>query len=163
MTNETSTNRAADYAQNDPRTGLEQVADLAAGKYPISPMTKLMPFKTLPPQKGALTFEATPDETHLNGFGVVHGGWAMTMLDNAMGLAAHSMVAPGEYCPSMETTVTFLDKICADGRTLTISANVTAQDGRKFTVEGAIAAPDGKKLATGKSTCILVSPKTAAS
>ena len=105
-------------AQQDTRTGLEQVEALAAGEYPVSPMTKLMPFTTLPPKKGALKFQATPDKTHLNGFGVVHGGWAMTMLDNAMGLAAHSMVGPGEFCPSIETSVTFLDKICANGQTL---------------------------------------------
>lgn len=146
-------------AQQDNRTGLEQIAALAAGEYPVSPMTKLMPFATLPPKKGALKFQATPDKTHLNGFGVVHGGWAMTMLDNAMGLAAHSMVGPGEFCPSMETSVAFLDKICADGRTLTISANVTGQDGRKFMVEGVIETPDGKQLATGTSTCIRISAK----
>jgi len=146
-------------AQQDTRTGLEQVEALAAGEYPVSPMTKLMPFTTLPPKKGALKFQATPDKTHLNGFGVVHGGWAMTMLDNAMGLAAHSMVGSGEFCPSMETSVTFLDKICANGQTLTISANVIGQDGRKFMVEGVIETPDGTRLATGTSTCILISPK----
>lgn len=144
-------------AQQDTRTGLEQVEALAAGEYPESPMTQLMPFATLPPKKGALKFLATPDKTHLNGFGVVHGGWAMTMLDNAMGLAAHSMVGPGEFCPSMETSVAFLDKICADGQTLTISANVIGEDGRKFMVEGVIETPDGRKLATGTSTCIRIS------
>ncbi len=144
-------------AEQDIRTGLEQIEALHAGEYPVSPMTRLMPFSTLPPRKGALKFEATPDETHLNGFGVVHGGWAMTMLDNAMGLAAHSMVGAGEFCPSMETSVQFLDKICADGRTLTISATVTGQEGRKFSVSGVIETQDGKKLATGTSTCILIS------
>lgn len=145
-------------AEQDIRTGLEQIEALHAGEYPVSPMTRLMPFSTLPPRKGALKFEATPDETHLNGFGVVHGGWAMTMLDNAMGLAAHSMVGPGEFCPSIETSVQFHDKICADGQTLLIHANVTGRDGRKFSLEGAIETKDGAVLATGTSTCILMSP-----
>ncbi len=151
------TSGTGNAAQQDDRTGLEQLEALHAGEYPASPMTKLMPFSTLPPRKGALKFQATPDKTHLNGFGVVHGGWAMTMLDNAMGLAAHSMVGAGEFCPSMETSVQFLDKICADGRTLTISATVTGQEGRKFLVSGVIETQDGKKLATGTSTCILIS------
>ncbi len=144
-------------AERDDRSGFEQVQALAAGEYPTSPMTKLLPFTTLPPEeKGRLRFEATPDCTHLNGFGVVHGGWAMTMLDNAMGLAAHSMVGPGEFCPSIETSVQFLGKIEADGQTLTITAEVTEQDGRKLQVEGAIENAEGAKLATGTSTCLLM-------
>jgi acyl-coenzyme A thioesterase PaaI-like protein len=76
-----------------------------------------------------------------------------------MGLAAHSMVEAGEFCPSIETSVKFLDKICADDQTLTITADVIEQEGRKFLIEGAIQTQDGKKLATGKSTCILITPK----
>ena len=110
-------------------SGLEQVEALARGDYPTSPMTQFMPFATLPPRKGHLQFEATPSDAHLNGFHVVHGGWAMTMLDNAMGLAAHSTVGPYEICPSIETSVSFKDKIEADGRALTIIADVIRQDG----------------------------------
>ncbi len=147
-------------AERDNRSGFEQVKALAAGEYPTSPMTKLIPFKTLPPdEKGHLRFEATPDKTHLNGFGVVHGGWAMTMLDNAMGLAAHSMVEAGEFCPSTETTVKFLGKIEATGEALTVTADVLRQEGRLFFLEGSIRASDGKELATGKSICKLVSKK----
>lgn len=143
-------------AERDSRTGLEQVDALARGEYETSPMTRLVPFKTLPPRKGLLTFEATPDKTHLNGFGVVHGGWVMTMLDNAMGLAAHSMVDEGEFCPSIETSVRFLKKIEADGQVLTVIAKVIGREGRKFMVEGVIEAANGAKLATGTSTCFLM-------
>ena len=156
------TENIGNAAEQDNRTGLQQIEALHAGEYPVSPMTRLMPFSTLPPRKGALRFEAIPDKTHLNGFGVVHGGWAMTMLDNAMGLAAHSMVGPGEFCPSMETSVQFLDKISADGQTLKISANVTGQDGRMFSIEGAIETDAGKVLATGTSTCMLIKPTSEA-
>ena len=102
-----SENTSGDAPKNDPRSGLEQVAALARREYPTSPMTKLILFETSPPEKGKLQFRATPDDTHLNGMGIVHGGWAMTMLDNAIGLAAHSMVDAGEFCPSGETTVQF--------------------------------------------------------
>ena len=150
------TNVTGNAATLDDRSGYEQVQALARGEYPASPMTKLMPFETLPPTKGHLKFQATPDTTHLNGFGVVHGGWAMTMLDNAMGLAAHSMVGPHEFCPSLETSVRFLAKIVAGGPALTITADVASQDGRKIIVDGAISAPDGKVLATGTSTCLIM-------
>lgn len=146
-------------AERDARTGLEQVEALYAGEYPVSPMTELMPFTTLPPKKGALTFQATPDKSHLNGFGVVHGGWAMTMLDNAMGLAAHSMVGAGEFCPSIETSVKFLSKIIVSGDVLKITAWVTGEQGRDLLVEGKIETPGGKVLATGKSTCRVIRPE----
>ena len=147
-------------AEIDARSGFEQVRALARGEYPTSPMTKLIPFDTeMPEKKGHLRFRAAPDKTHLNGFGVVHGGWAMTMLDNAMGLAAHSMVEAGEFCPSTETTVKFLGKIEATGEALTVTADVLRQEGRLFFLEGSIRASDGKELATGKSICKLVSKK----
>ena len=114
-------------AERDDRSGLEQVQALARGEYPTSPMTKLIPFETeLPEKRGHLRFRATPDKTHLNGFGVVHGGWAMTMLDNAMGLAAHSMVEAGEFCPSIETTVKFIGRIDATGEALIADRRVDA-------------------------------------
>ena len=146
-------------AERDRRTGFEQVQALARGEYPTSPMTRLIPFDTeMPREKGRLTFNATPDETHLNGFGVVHGGWAMTMLDNAMGLAAHSMAGAGEYCPSTETTVNFHDRICANGEALTITADVVGREGRVFLLKGAIITKAGKKLASGASKCLLIRP-----
>ena len=147
-------------AERDDRSGLEQVQALARGEYPTSPMTKLIPFETeLPEKRGHLRFRATPDKTHLNGFGVVHGGWAMTMLDNAMGLAAHSMVEAGEFCPSIETTVKFLGRIDATGEALIVTADVVGQEGRVFHLKGSIRTQDGEELASGTSECLLIKPK----
>lgn len=148
----------AEYAKNDTRSGLEQVAELAAGKYPVSPMTQLMPFKTNPPEKGRVSFVATPDDRFLNGMKIVHGGWVMTMLDNAMGLAAHTMVEAGEYCPSQETSVKFLRPVFADGTELIITAVVKDAGEREIAVEGKIETADGKELATGKSICVIQRP-----
>lgn len=149
----------AEYAKNDTRSGLEQVADLAAGKYPVSPMTQLMPFETNPPEKGKVSFVAKPDDRFLNGMKIVHGGWVMTMLDNAMGLAAHTMVEAGEYCPSQETSVKFLRPVFANGEPLTITATVKEAGDREIAVEGRIETAEGKELATGESICVIKRPK----
>ena len=158
---ETPHETAGKVAKADTRSGLQQVADLAAGKYPASPMTQLMPFATLPPEKGKVSFRATPDDRLLNGMGIVHGGWVMTMLDNAMGLTAHTMVEAGEYCPSKETTVQFIKPVFANGDELSFTCTVTSSEGRNVVVESRMETTDGKLLATGKSTCVIIRPKSA--
>ena len=142
-------------AKADLRTGLEQIEALRRGEYPTSNMTKLMPFETLPPEEGAVAFRATPDERFLNGFHVVHGGWAMTMLDNAMGLAAHSTLPAGEISPSHATSVKFVRPIQPDVP-LKISATVVNRGGMAITVEGRIEDDEGVLYAHGTSSCLIL-------
>ena len=52
------------------------------------------------PPQGRVELCAVPETRFLNPMGIVHGGWAMTMLDSAMGLSALTTLKPGEICPS---------------------------------------------------------------
>src|SRR3546814_4620846 len=54
------------------------------------------------------------DLRFLNPGGIVHGGWVMTVLDSAMGLAAVTMLEEGGFAPTHETSVKFLKPIHAD-------------------------------------------------
>jgi len=46
--------------------------------------------------------------------GVVHGGFAMTILDSAMGCAVHTTLAAGEAYTSLETSVNFVRPITSE-------------------------------------------------
>jgi uncharacterized protein (TIGR00369 family) len=83
-------------------------------------MVETLPFTLLPPSVGRVELRAVPETRFLNPMGTLHGGWAMTMLDSAMGLSAQTTLDPGESCPSHETSVKFVRPILADGRTLRV-------------------------------------------
>ena len=102
-------------------SGLEIVNAFADGRLPRSPMEEMLPFKLLLPSAGRVELCAVPEARFLNPMGTVHGSWAMTMLDSAMGLSALTTLSPGEICPSHETSVKFVRPILADGRTLHVS------------------------------------------
>ena len=88
--------------------------------------------------------------------GIVHGGWAMTMLDSAMGLSALTTLSPGEICPSHETSVKFVGPIFADGRTSHVIGTVISRGLTVITAEGRIEDGDGKLYAHGTSSCLIV-------
>ena len=106
-------------------SGLEIVNGLADGRLPHPPMAETLPFTLYPPSAGGrVELCAVPETRFLNPTGIVHGGWAMTMLDSAMGLSALTTLSPGEICPSHETSVKFVRPILADGRSLHVIGTV---------------------------------------
>src|SRR5437879_7361285 len=78
------------------KTGLELLKDVFEGKLPPPPITQALGFIGVSVEEGKAIFEGEPDESVYNPIGVVHGGYAMTLLDSAMGGAVHSTLAGGE-------------------------------------------------------------------
>lgn len=142
-------------AQSLAETGLDYVAGLATGLHTRPPMADLLPFTLMPPEAGAVELRAVPEKRFLNTLGTVHGGWSMTMLDTAMALAAHTLLQPGEWCPTLDTAVKFVRPIVADVGELRISGRVVARSRRIITLEGKIDSPTGKVYAHGTSTCVV--------
>ena len=58
-------------------------------------------------------FESTPTEEFYNTAGIVHGGYAMTLLDTCMGIAVYSTLGPAIRYTTMETKVNFIRPITA--------------------------------------------------
>ena len=79
-------------------SGLEIVNGLADGRLPHPPMAETLPFTLYPPSAGRVELSAVPETRFLNPMGIVHGGWAMTMLDSAMGLSALTTLSPTSSC-----------------------------------------------------------------
>jgi uncharacterized protein (TIGR00369 family) len=137
-------------------SGLEIANAFADGRLPPPPMAETLPFTVLPPSAGRVELCAVPETRFLNPMGIVHGGWAMTMLDSAMGLSALTTLKPGEICPSHETSVKFVRPILPDGRTLHVIGTVISRGRTVITVEGRIEDDGGKLYAHGTSTCLIV-------
>lgn len=137
-------------------SGLEFVAGLANGSIPRPPMAETLPFTLLPPEEGRIRLLATPERRFCNLTNTVHGGWIMTMLDTVMALAAQTTLAPGEACPSHETTAKFVRPILADSGELQVSGHVISRGRTVITLEGRIEDAQGRLHAHGTSTCLVV-------
>ena len=63
-------------------TGLELLQRLVDGKYPAPPISFALNFTLAEVSEGRAVFRGMPGERHLNPLGMVHGGWAATLLDS---------------------------------------------------------------------------------
>ena len=60
------------------------------GDVPAPPIAHTLDFELTEVGDGEATFAMTPAEFHYNPIGVVHGGYAMTLLDSTLGVAVHA-------------------------------------------------------------------------
>jgi len=101
-------------------------------------------------------------ENVYNPFGVVHGGYAASLLDNACGYAAQSKVAPGQTCTTLELKVadrkamtTETGPVRADGRTVSIGRRAAFTEARQTDIAG--------KLYASATSSLIVIPAQASS
>lgn len=134
-------------------SGRELLQRVVDGLYPAPPIAGLLNFTLTEVEEGRAVFRGLPGERHLNPLGSVHGGWAATLLDSALGCAVHSTLAMGEAYTTAEFKVNLTrpitpatgevvceGRVIHKGRTLAVS-EATLKDG------------SGKLLAFGTETC----------
>ena len=77
-------------------SGLEIFAAIRRGELPPPPIGRLLDFVAIEFEKGRFVFQGTPRLDHYNPLGVVHGGYAATLLDSCVGCAIHTMLPAGK-------------------------------------------------------------------
>src|SRR5258707_15558646 len=81
--------------------GIDFVRAIVDGRLPAPPiMQTIEPFDSTA-EPGVVVMHSIPGLRHYNPIGSVHGGYAATLLDSAMGLAVHSMLPPGIGYPKL--------------------------------------------------------------
>ncbi|HEY7625307.1 MAG TPA: PaaI family thioesterase [Candidatus Limnocylindria bacterium] len=137
-------------------TGLDYVRAIFDGRLPLPPMAATLAFAGREADIGRAVFVGEPDESLYNPIGAVHGGYAMTLLDSAMGCAIHTTLARGERYVTLETKVNFVRAITLETGRVRCEATVIHRGRRVATAEGRLVAErDGKTLAHGTSTCLI--------
>ncbi len=137
-------------------SGLEFIRAIFDGKLPSPPITATMGFTGGSADEGQVTFVGEAAEHLYNPIGVVHGGFAMTMLDSAMGCAVHTTLAVGEAYTTLEAKVNFVRPITMETGPVRCEGTVIHRGGKIATAEGRlIAERTGKLLAHGTTTCMV--------
>jgi uncharacterized protein (TIGR00369 family) len=145
---------AADGAE---LSGEEYFAAIGRGELPPPPMAVTMNMNPVRWSGGEAVFEGEPGEEHYNPIGVVHGGYAATLLDSALGCAVHTTLPAGAGYTTVSLELKFVRPITRDTGPIRAEAHVLHRGRTQATAEGrVVAVGDGKLLAHGTTTCLIL-------
>ncbi|MGN6770343.1 MAG: PaaI family thioesterase [Rhizobiaceae bacterium] len=134
-------------------SGLELLQRVVDGHYPAPPMAGRLNFALTEVAEGRAVFHGLPNENHLNPLGTVHGGWAASILDSALGCAVHTTLSEGEAYATVEFKVNLTRPITPQTGEVVCEGRVIHR-GRTLAVsEATLKDGNGKLLAMGTETC----------
>jgi uncharacterized protein (TIGR00369 family) len=136
-------------------SGLEFVQGLVDGTLPLNTMAETLGYDVTEAAKGRVVVTITPDGTHLNPSGTVHGGLSATLLDSCMGLAIRSSLDKGVAQTTLEFKISLLRPITPDTGLISAEGVVLSCGRRIGTAEGRITDQAGRLLAHGTTTCLI--------
>jgi uncharacterized protein (TIGR00369 family) len=135
--------------------GIDFVRAIFSGRLPAPPIMQTIEPFDFTAEPGLVVMHSLPGFRHYNPIGSVHGGYAATLLDSAMGLAVHTMLPPGTGYTTLEFKISFIKGMTKDtgpvrteGRTLNVGR-------RTATAEARITDAEGRLLAHATTTCLV--------
>jgi uncharacterized protein (TIGR00369 family) len=136
-------------------SGLEFVQGLVDGTLPLNTIAETLGYDVTEATSGRVVVTATPNGTHLNPSGTVHGGLAATLLDSCMGLAVRSTLDKGVEQTTLEFKISLLRPITLETGVIKAEGIVLSRGRRIGTAEGRITDQRGRLLAHGTTTCLI--------
>jgi uncharacterized protein (TIGR00369 family) len=138
-------------------TGLDYMRAVVVGEMPPPPIAVTMRLRPVELEEGRVVFEGEPGEEHYNPIGVVHGGYAATLLDSALGCAVHTTLPAGVGYTSLGLEAKFVRPITRETGRVLCEASVVYRGRKQATSEAKLtAAADGKLIAHGVATCMIL-------
>ncbi len=137
------------------QTGLEYLRSFVDSN--AAPFGKLLGFHLAEVEFGRVVFEGKPDETHYNPHGIVHGGYAASMLDSALGCCVQTTLPAGQTYTTIELKINYVRAMTAETGLVRATATSIHTGRRMATSEGRLVDPNGKLIAHGSTTCMILS------
>jgi uncharacterized protein (TIGR00369 family) len=136
-------------------SGIDFVRGILGGTLPAPPiMENIAPFDSTA-EPGLVVMHSIPGFRHYNPIGSVHGGYAATLLDSAMGLAVHSMLPAGSGYTTLEFKVSFIRGMTRDTGPVRTEGRILNVGRRAATAEARITDAKGRLLAHATTTCLV--------
>ncbi|MCA0873925.1 PaaI family thioesterase [Seohaeicola saemankumensis] len=139
-------------------SGLEYMRALVAGEIGREPSIGPTIGMSVPHslELGSAAFDCEPGDFLLNPMGFIHGGFAATVLDSALGVSVHTTLEPGWGFTTAELKINYTRAIRPDSGTLRAEGKVIHRGRKMATAEARlIGVRDGKLYAHGSTTCFL--------
>jgi uncharacterized protein (TIGR00369 family) len=126
---------------------------LALGRKPG--IARSLDFELVEIEAGRAVFAATPGEHAYNPIGMVHGGYAATLLDSACGFAVHSKLSATQGYTTLDLNVSYLRPITLTTGLLRAEGTVKQIGRRAAFAEATLTGADGKLYAAATSTLLV--------
>lgn len=139
--------------------GLSFLRALMAGQFPAPPITETLGFTLAEVERGRAVFVGEPQLRHYNPIGSVHGGFAMTLLDSALGCAVHTMLDKGETYTTLEIKVNLVRPLTKDTGVVRAEGRIVHRGRTVGLSEGDIKDASGKLYAHATTTCMIFPAK----
>lgn len=140
-----------------PLSGLQQMQALL-DRGPRPGIAASLDFNLVEIAEGLAVFEGLPGLHAYNPIGMVHGGYAATLLDSACGCAVHSRLAAGHLYTTLELKVAYhkamkvgIGVVRAEGRVVTMGR-------RAAFAEATLRDRAGTLYASATSTLLVMTP-----
>ena len=134
-------------------SGLEFLQGILDGKFPAPTMGRALQFRLLEVGEGLAVFTGVPTADSLNPMGTVHGGYAATLLDSALGCCVQTLCPAGYASTSVELKVNFVRPITPEVGRLICRGTVVHPGRQIATCEARLVGENGKLYAHGSQTC----------
>lgn len=142
-------------AENQGRlSGLETLrAMIAAGTR--QPIAETLQFDLVEVDEGRAVFRGTPGTHACNPIGVIHGGYAATLLDSACGCAVHASLGAQQAYTTLELKVAYHRALTVDTGPVQAEGKVLSIGKRVAFAEARLVGADGRLYASATSTLLV--------
>jgi uncharacterized protein (TIGR00369 family) len=106
-------------------------------------------------EPGVVVINSIPGIRHYNPIGSVHGGYAATLLDSAMGLAVQTTLPAGTGYSTLEFKLSFIRGMSKDTGPVRTEGKTLHVGRRTATAEARITDSKGRLLAHATTTCLV--------
>jgi len=135
--------------------GLDLLQGMIGGRFPAPPIAETLDFGMVEVAAGRCVFTGLPSKKHYNPSGTVHGGFAATLLDSAMGCAVHTLVPTGKGFTTLEIKVNYVRPMFESTGEVRCEAAIINMGKTVATAEGKILDSKGRLIAHGTTTCLI--------
>jgi uncharacterized protein (TIGR00369 family) len=137
-------------------SGYERMRRVVEDGLPFGGIGPTLGFRLVEVEEGRAVFEGTPTPAHFNPMGFVHGGYAATMLDSAVGCAVLSRLKAGQRFTTLELKIAYHRAVTDTTGPVRAEGTVVTLGRRTGYAEGKLVDASGKLLASATSTLLIL-------
>lgn len=149
------TGAAAEDPDVAPPSGIEAVRRLFAMDGSARGIGRTMGIRGISAEPGVVTLQGSPTEDHTSPLGTVHGGYAATLLDAAIGLAVQTTLPAGTGYATVDLKVTYLRSMTQDSGPVVATGKIIHCGRRMAASEATLIDREGRLCAHATATCTI--------
>ena len=135
--------------------GLSFIRAMLQGELPYPPICETLNFFLVEAEKGRAVFQGTPQFSHYNPIGSVHGGWYCTILDSALGCAVQTTLPKGKGYTTLEVKVNMIRALNDKSGPVRAEGRIIHSGGQTAVAEATLYDSNGKLYASATTTCLI--------